>query len=230
MNLVQSWATNLAVSLAVVFWALPTSAQVEPRSPDARAYETRLMLDQQNRRAAEGSNPLYNQNSLQTGQARAEQMAEMIKTEEMEKALIKVTERGQSTLRENPSLKTPLGVIAGAMGLWMGNTVRLFKGDELKITSRIEGRNRSSEFNMESPLLNGRFRFSADQGFEVHMNRAISSINSRAELNYNIKNQTFSTSIRKRIAPNLDFSFGAAQFQQHSPTDGNARLEYQFNF
>lgn len=201
-------------------------------SPTAssRSYETRLLIDQQASKLQGGSNPLFQQQQLQSGGTRAQEMANMLQTEEMGRALQKVTERGQAALQQNPGIQAPLGIIAGAMSLWMGNTVRLFRGDAFNLTSRIEGRNRSSEFNMESPLLNGRFRFSADQGLELHMNRTISSLKSQAEINYNVKQQTFSTSIRRRIAPNLDLSFGASQFHPNSPTDGNARIEYQFNF
>ena len=189
-----------------------------------------MMLDQQSRQTEAGHNSLSTQGSIQSGTDRAGQMVEMLKTEEMQKALQKVTNKGKQALQEDPTLKTPIGVIAGAFGLWVGNTMKLFRGDDIYLSTRVEGRSRSSEFSMESPFLNGKFRYSADNGIDIYMNRTISSIGSQAEFNYNLQNRVFSTSIRKSIVPNLDFTFGASQIPDTSVTDGNARIEYRFNF
>jgi hypothetical protein len=199
-------------------------------TPHHQDAETKRYLDEQQLRQNQSNNPIYQQGAIHGGQARAEQMVEMIKNTELQRALERVTEKATDTYARDAGARGPLGVIAGAAALWMGNTVRLFKGDDLRVFTRIEGRSRSSEFSMESPLLNGRFRFSANTGFDLHMNRQISSIESQAEFNYNLREHTFSTSIRKRIAPNLDFSFGASQIPRSTLTDGNARLEYRFNF
>ncbi|MBS1959016.1 MAG: hypothetical protein JST80_06050 [Bdellovibrionales bacterium] len=201
------------------------------RHPSGQQQDTNLILDQQTREQEWGTNSsLDNQNNLQSGKDRAGQMVDMLKTEEMQNALQKVTKKGKQALQEDPSLRTPLGMIAGAVGLWVGSTVKLIKRQEFTLTSRIEARARSGEFTMESPFLNGKFKFSGDNGAEISMNRAISSIDSQAEFNYNLKDQSFSTSIRHKIAPNLDFTFGAQQLPQSTITDGNAKLEFRLDF
>lgn len=83
---------------------------------------------------------------------------------------------------------------------------------------------------MESPLLNGRLRYSGGDGVDISMNRSISSIDTNAELNYNMNNQSFSTNLRHRLAPNLDLKFGATQAPQSTQTDGRAAFEYRLDF
>lgn len=210
---------------------LPDSGISVFRNPNGQQQDTNMMIDRQTLEQERGANSsLDNQNSIQSGQDRAGQMVEMLKTEEMQNALQKVTKKGKQALQEDPSLRTPIGVVAGAVGLWVGRTIKLIKDDRFTLSSRVEGRARTGEFSMQSPFLNGSFKLSADQGVEINMNRTISSIDARAEFNYNIRNQSFSTTIRHRIAPNLDFSFGASQVPQSSVTDGNARIEYRLDF
>jgi hypothetical protein len=203
---------------------------MEMQKPTGEAQETHLLLDQQTREMESGQSSLSAQEHLQTGKDRAAQMVEILKKSEMEKALKTVTKKGKQALQEDPSLRTPLGVLAGAVGLWVGKSVRLMTGDFITLYGRVEGRARATEFSMESPFLNGKFRLSADDGVEIHVNRKISSIDTQAEANYNTRNRSFSTQIRKSLAPNLDFTFGASQLPDSNVTDGNARLEYRYDF
>lgn len=198
-------------------------------SPSDGAQHTNLLLDQQTREM-QGASSLGTQEQIQNGRERAKQMVELLKKQEMERALQTVTKRGKQALQEDPTLRTPMGVLAGAVGLWVGRSVRLVTGEAFNLTTRIEGRARMSEFNMQSPFLNGRFRFSASDGADINLNRKISSIDSQAEVNYNTRYRSFSGQVRKTIAPNLDFTFGAQQIPQSSATDGNARIEYRLDF
>lgn len=200
------------------------------QTPAMRDQETRLLLDQQSREMESGQTSLSGQEQIKTGKERAAQMVEMLKKSEMEKALKTVTRKGKQALQEDPSLRTPLGVLAGAVGLWVGKSVKFMTGDFLALSTRIEGRNRAGEFMMESPFLNGRFRFSAGEGVDIHVNRRIASIDTQAEANYNLRNRSFSGNIRKSLSPGLDLTFGASQLPNSDVTDGNARIEYRLDF
>ncbi|MBC7397748.1 MAG: hypothetical protein H7333_09925 [Bdellovibrionales bacterium] len=193
--------------------------------------ETYRMLENQQRLQDSGNrNPTDYQNHISSGQARAAQMVEMLKDEEMQKALRKVTFQGKQILQENPDLKNPLTIVAGAFALWAGRTIRIFHSDHIKLSTRLEGRARTGDFNLESPFFNGRLSFSGNDGLNVSMNRSIASINTNAAFAYSVKQQSFSGQISHPLAPNLDLSFGAVQLQQTNQTDGQAKLEYRLSF
>jgi|GEM_PF-1931908 len=196
-----------------------------------RDSETLRMIDDQTRAVAAGDHGTQAQmDNLAIGRTRAQDMINLIKSEELQKALSKVTVKGKQLLQENQEIKNPLMLIAGAASLWYGKTIRLIKGEDFKLSTRIEARGRSGEFSMESPLLNGNLHYDGN-GLNISMNRTISSIDSKAELNYNVSNQSFSTNIRHQLAPNLDLTFGASQVPtQSKQTDGRATFEYRFDF
>jgi hypothetical protein len=189
------------------------------------------MIDQLNRESEAGDHsPNTQQEHLAISRSRAQQMVDLIKDEEMQKALVKVTARGNQILEENPEMKSPLGVLAGAAALWYGKTIGILKGDTYKAWTRVEARGRSGEVWLQSPILDGKMRFSGDDGMSISMNRSISSINSQAELNYNVQSQSFSTQLHHQLAPNLDFSFGASKAPSAIQTDGRATLQYHLDF
>jgi hypothetical protein len=168
---------------------------------------------------------------LQSSRSRAEQMVQTLKDEQFQKALKKVTEEGKAFLAQNEGLKGPATFIAGAAAFWLGTTINLFKGDSMKIDTRIEGRSKRSEFSLESPLLNSRVVIGAQNGVELNVNRSIASIGSTAELNYFGNTGSFSTQLSHPIAPHLNFSIGTSQIpEMNNRTDGRAKLEYQISF
>lgn len=215
----------------------PACAQNEPKGfldfnfTQGRQADTQRMIDVQNRGLEAGDRSTQTiQDTLSRGRSRAQEMVNLIKDEELQKALVKVTARGKQILQENSDLKNPLGVIAGAASLWYGKTIRLMRADQFLLTTRIEGRGRSGEFSMESPLVNGRLRYNGGDGVNIMMNRKISSIDSQAEFNFNMNNQSFSTSVRHTLTPNLDLTFGASQTPLTNQTDGRAAFEYRLDF
>lgn len=165
-----------------------------------------------------------NVQNYESGKSRAQQMIGMLQNHELTKAFQKITGSAQKTLDENPEIKSPLGVIAGAAALWYGRTMKLIKGDDFSFNARIEGRAGRSEFSMGSPLLNGKLRFDGKEGMDVGFNRRISSLQTEASLQYNVRTQVMSTEIRQKLAPHLDLSFGASRLDQ------NTKIEYKISF
>lgn len=193
--------------------------------------ETYRMLEDQNRLQDSGSrNPIALQANISSGQARAQQMVDMLKDQEMQKALKKVTLQGKQMLQENPDLKNPVTIVAGAFSLWAGRTVKLIKEEKFKLMTHFEGRSRTGDFSMESPLLSGKFAFTGADGFSVSMNRSISSLNTMAAFVYSAKQQSFTGQLVHPLMQNLDLTFGASQLQQTNQTDGQAKLEYRLSF
>lgn len=168
--------------------------------------------------------------NITIGRTRAEAMVRILQDQEMRKALNAVTEKGYELARENPELKSPAMVIAGAAALWVGRSVTLLRLQDARFSSRVSGRERSGSFSMESPILNGQFRFDQMNGAEVAVNRSVSSIDARAELSFNTKRQAVSTQVYHRIAPNLDLSVGASQNLINTQAEGTARIQYQIDF
>ncbi len=193
--------------------------------------DTLRMIEQQNRLQDSGNrNPISYQNPIANGQARAMQMVDMLRDQEMQKALRKVTLQGKQMLQENPDMKNPLTIIAGAFSLWTGRTLKLIRGDKFKLATRLEARSRSGDFSMESPLLNGKLSFSGLDGFTVSVNRSIASTGTQAGMVYNAKQQSITGQLTHPLTNNIDFSFGAVQLQQTNQTDGQAKLEYRLSF
>jgi hypothetical protein len=162
--------------------------------------------------------------NYESGKSRAQQMVIMLQNEELTKAFQKITNYGNKTLEENPEIKNPLGVIAGAASFWFGRTLNLIRGDQINISAKMEGRNQRSEFSMASPLLDGKFKYDPRDGFGLGINRNLIEINTEAGIQYNAKNNLLSTELRKKIAPHLDLSFGASKMDQ------NTKIEYRLNF
>jgi len=155
---------------------------------------------------------------------RAQQMINLLQDEELSKAFKKITEGGNKTLRENPGIRAPLAVISGAAAFWAGKTMNLFQQESFRFSAKIEGRYRRSEFSMQSPLLNGKLKFDTQAGMELGFNRRFEPLKTDAMLNYNVRNQTISTEVRHKLAPNIDLTFGVSRLDQ------NTRIEYRFNF
>ncbi len=193
--------------------------------------ETYRLLDSQNQKLDTGNRSTQTlQESIVLGQGRAQQMVDLLKDEEMQSALKKVTKKGNQILEENPDLRNPAAVIAGAFTLWAGRTFALIRGGDVQIFSRVEGRNQAGEFSMRSPLLNGRLRYAETEGANITIDRRISSISTSAEFSYNTRVKTYSGSLSHSIAPHIDFSFGASQPQTGTAPDGQAKLMYNLNF
>ncbi len=174
----------------------------------------------------ENPNPTMDSNSrnYESGKSRAQQMVNMLQNQELTKAFQKITNRSTKTLEDNPEIANPIGVIAGAASLWYGRTLKLIKGEDFNFSARMEGRAQRSEFSMNSPLLNGKLNFDAKEGIGIGFNRKIHELQTDAVILYNAKNQNISTELRKKIAPNLDLSFGASR------SDQNTKIEYNLSF
>ncbi len=201
------------------------------KRPGADA-DTLRMIEEQERIMHSGSRDTASVlRTLTGGQDRAREMVRVIQTEEMRQALEKVTAEGKNFLEKNSALRSPLALIGGALSVWVGGDVRILNEENFKISTRIEGRNRSGEFRMESPLVNGRLHFNEIQGMTVNMNREIPGLKSRAEIDFQARTQSLTTQIRQPLAPHLDLTFGASQLPHlNNRTDGQAKIEYQFQF
>lgn len=198
---------------------------------EGKDQDTNLLLDQQNRKFESGDrSPETYQRSLLTSQQRAAQMVELLKNEQLQRAMSDLTEQGNLLLEENPELKSPLGIIAAAAGLWYGRAVRLLKVKEVRVFSSISARSREGNFSLQSPLLDGRLRYQSSGKMEVSINRTISSINTTAELNYNGIDGVQGARIYHRLAPNLDLTFGT----HHNPTsryhENSAGVNFHIDF
>ena len=193
--------------------------------------ETYRMLDEQNKVQDAGSrNPIAIQGNITSGQARAMQMIEILKDQEMQKALKKVTLQGKQMLQESPEMRNPVTIIAGAFSLWTGRTLKLIRGENFKLATRLEARSRSGDFSMESPILNGKLAFSSSDGFTLSLNRSIASTGTTAAMVYSAKQQMFTGQLTHPLTGNIGLSFGAVQTPQSNQTDGQAKLEYRLSF
>lgn len=200
-------------------------------NPGARET-TERMIDSRERMLASGSRSTEDlSKDLAASRDRADLMVQALKDEQFQKALKRVTEGGKEILNRNQGIKAPVSFIAGAAAFWYGTTLNLFKSDTMKIDTRVEGRNRRSEFSLESPLLNSKVVIGGQAGVEVNINRSIASLGSSAELNYVGNSGSLSTQIRHPLAPHLNFSIGTSQIpEMNNRTDGRAKIEYQINF
>ena len=193
--------------------------------------DTSRMIDTQNRDYDSGNrNVVSEQKDRDQGNSRAQQMMTLLKDDEMKKAMEKATGIGNQILKDNPDLKTPSAVIAGAVGFWVGKSMKLFGVNGYGVSSQVEGKNRAGGFLMDSPLMNGKLRFSASDGVDLSMNRKISSISSQAEVKYNTKNQALSTQVRHNLMPHVDLTFGSSISPQTTQPDNRAGVEYRFSF
>ena len=201
------------------------------KKKDGADVDTIRMIDAQNKTLESGNNDNFSlQNSITTGQARAQEMVNALKSEELQKVLPRVTAKGKDMLQENPELKTPMAVIAGSISLWAGNTLKLIQNDTIKVTSYIEGKSRSGDFKMDSPLVNGKLQFNETDGLQLNMNRSISSIQSNAAVVYNVKTQSLGGELSHHLLPHLDLSIGSTQVPQTSQMDQQAKISYHLNF
>jgi hypothetical protein len=202
--------------------------QKQPGGSDAPTYR---MLNDQERTRESGTRSVFNyQDSIISGNQRAKDMVELLKKQQLQSAFEPLNARGKQVLQENPDLKSPTAIIAGMAALWVGRTVKLIRGDSVKLNGRIEARARSGEFSLESPIFNGRLVYTGGDGIYMNVNRSIAELNSRAEMIYSQKDQTISGALVHPLLPHLDLSFGASQFQSTNQTDGRASLQFNLNF
>ena len=208
-----------------------TQHLIDIKTKAAQENATFRILDQQNSNQIAGNQNNFNvQTDIAIGKARAEQMVNLLQNAELQQAFTKVNAKGKEALQENPELKNPAAVIAGATSLWIGRTVQLIKDESFKLTTHVEGRSRSGDFSVESPLVNGKLKFQSNNGVNLNINRTISSIQSNAEVNYDVRSQTVSTQLKHRIAPNLDLSFGASESPLQNQIDERATIQYNISF
>lgn len=202
--------------------------QQQPGGSDAPTYR---MINDQERTRESGTRSIFNyQDSIISGNQRARDMVELLKKQQLQKAFEPLNARGKQVLQENPDLKSPTAILAGMAALWVGRTMKLLKGDDVKLTGRIEGRARSGEFSLESPIFNGRLVYTGGDGIYMNVNRSIAALNSRAEMIYSQKDQTITGALVHPLMPHLDLSFGAAQYQNTNQTDGRASLQFNLSF
>jgi hypothetical protein len=195
---------------------------------DAPTYR---MIDAQNKIMDSGSrNIVSTQDSLVSGHARAQEMVDLLKGQELQHAFGGVNEKGKQMLQENPEMKNPIAIVAGAVSLWVGRTVKLIKDEKFKLATRLEARSRTGEFSMESPILNGKLSFTGGSGFNMNVTREINPVNLRAEMNYSQHDQNITGQFVHPITPNLGVVFGATQWQQNNQTDGRASVQYNLSF
>ncbi len=201
------------------------------QKPNAKEQQTTFgLLDQQEMSLKEGIKTTSDQQAdLATGQDRANAMVKMLKDTELKTALDKVTAKGNEILKNNPEIRSPIAVIAGAIALWNGKTFQLLKEDEVKVTSHVEAKSRSGDFSLSSPLLNGQLRFDQSNGLNLGVNRSISSFHTSAGLQFNPKSQSINSQLNQRIMPHLNFSVGAGQ-SAGNPKEGTAKIEYELHF
>lgn len=241
MNCAQSTLKKIRIFL-VIFYSLSglsawSDDQINPKIPTEPPppAEGFLLMKTSPKEKSDTYHYLSNQDdpntnrdknikNYESGKSRAQQMVGMLQNKELTKAFEKITESGNKTLNENSEIKTPLAIIAGAASFWYGQTVKLIRGNDFNFSARLEGKAQRSEFSMGSPLLNGRLKFDAKEGMDLGVNRSISTLQADAAVQYNARNQVFSTEVRKKIAPNLDLSFGASRLDQ------NTKVEYRLNF
>jgi len=209
-----------------------TNNLLDPKIKAAQANNTYHLLNAQEQNNNAGTNSaLTLSDRLAVGQARAQEMVNLLKDAEMQQALKKVTNNGKDIVQANPELKNPATMVAGAVALWYGRTVKLIKGEEVTVYSKVTARDRSGEFSMQSPLLDGKLQFDPGNGASLSLNRKISSIDSNAQIGYNPKYQAFTSSFSHNIAPHLDLSFGSAMLPAYNnQVDQNAKIEYRIDF
>ncbi len=162
--------------------------------------------------------------NLQIGKSMAQEMIVLIRNHELADALGKITIQKNRELTENPALAAPFMVISGAAAFWYGKTIRVFQNDFFQMNAKIDGHAKRSEFLMSSPLMNGKLNFNEQTGMNLGVSRQISSLNANAFINYNFREKTINTEFRKKLSPNVDFSFGVGKHDQ------NTKIEYRFNF
>jgi hypothetical protein len=201
------------------------------RNPGAQ-NETEKMVESQSRLLDTGVRTQVGlTESLMIGHARAEMMIRALRDEQFQKAIGNVTEKGKRLLEENQGLRSPAMVIGGVVSMWVGTTIQFFKGEQVRVYTRIEGRNRLGEFHFDSPILNSKISVSADSGVNLNLNRSIASIGSKAEINFSGRTQSISTQLRHPLSEHLDLSIGATQIPElNNRADGQAKIEYRLNF
>ena len=198
---------------------------------EGKDQETNLLLDKQERDSNFGTQNVGSQNAnMSADQSRSQQMVNLLKDDQLQKAMLTVTKRGNDIVDNNPELKNPLTVIAGAVSLWYGRSVNLLKSTDFSLSSRFSGRERSGELSTSSPLLNGSLKYNPSNGIDLSINRSISSIQTSAELKYNVQSQGVTSQIRHHLMPNLDLSVGTTQMPNTNQPDNRAGVEYQIHF
>ena len=161
----------------------------------------RLLNQQQSLQEAGNQSSLKLQEQVTLGNDRAKKMVGALKDGELQRVLEKATVRGKQMLQDNPEMKNPIAILAGAFSLWAGRTVKLIREENLKVSAHVEGRSRSGNFSLESPLFNGKLTFTGTDRMDVQMNREISSIDTRAEVIYSSKDQSITGQMVHPLSP-----------------------------
>ena len=234
----KSWLLLLlSISSAQASTPTPTPYYIEGdnylhfNAASGSDVQTLRMIDDQNRLMESGNGSMWSmQDAINNGNARAKQMVDLLKNQELQKAFVPLNAQGKQMLQENPDMKNPVAIVGGAVAFWIGRSVALIKEENFKLTTHVEARARFGEFAMESPILNGKLSYTGTDGINMKVNRKIDSISSTAEANYNATERIFSGQLVHPLIPHLDVTFGAAQLQQTNQTDGRASLQYNLSF
>jgi hypothetical protein len=193
--------------------------------------ETIRMIDAQSRVTDSGSRSVTAlEDNIAIGHQRAIDMTMTLKNQEFQKALVQVTPKGKQLLQENPELQNPLTIIGGAVSLWAGYTVKLIKNENFKLATYIKGQDHAGEFQMESPLMNGKLQFNEIDGVALNVNRSISSIDSAASFNYSARAGTMGGALSHTLLPHVNLSVGTTQYNFTNQLDENARIDFQLDF
>lgn len=167
---------------------------------------------------------------LDRNQARAKEVMKSLEDTEMKKLSKKISAHSNEVMSANPDAAIPATALSIGALFWIGHKVNLIKSDDLKLSSRVEGRGRRGSINLDSPILNGKFNFAQTEGIKFGLNKNIDEINSDAEVNYFIKDQLVSTAFRHHFTKYLALSVGMSQSGKAQPSNQNAQIQYNINF
>jgi hypothetical protein len=194
------------------------------------AIEQRLIQQDQERGLA-GRDQWGETNLANENRTRAERLMNIVRDQEFRRALEKVTPAAKKIWDENEEIHSPLTVIASGAAFWAGRTFRIVRKEYLNLTTRIEGRNKSAQFNWSSPIVNGELRFNGNEGnADMMVGRTISSIETSSQIHYNFTTQSIQGSIVQPITREFQFSIQAGQNNISGQTDAGARLQFRKEF
>lgn len=194
------------------------------------ATEQQLVKQEQERRTA--VNGQWDQSRVVDGnRTAAERLVSIVRDQEFKRALEKVTPAAKRLWDENQELHSPLTVLATGAAFWAGRTIRLVRKEYLNLTTHVEGRNRSAQFNWSSPIVNGELKFDGNAGnTDMMVGRKISSIDTSSQVHYNFTTQTVKGSIVQPITRDFQFSIQAGQDPFTKKTDTGAQIQFRRDF
>ena len=169
--------------------------------------------------------------TIQQDESVARSRFETLVRSEIKRTEQKLNQRGMEILSSNPELYAPAAVIGVGAALWTGRSVPLTRSEDFTLSTRLEGRSRSGGIEWQTPyFVDGKFNVSNLNQYQVGLTRALSIINTQAELLYGLNNQAFSTRISHQFAKNFSLSVGSSRIANTSALDSNAGISYQRNF